>query len=376
MKRLLAAALLAASIGGCAAQTTREAPVVVIVVAHHRNEAAPALSADELAWLHDVAANPDDDGASALVVAAGRPGADVVDLEPRRPNGEIERGSAIERLVDGRLDALRDAILATAADTRDVDLLRVIDDAARSGTARILVLSAGLSVVDPLDLRVAGWDRDPGELARELAGAGRLPDLTGRTVVFTGLGRTAGRQPALGPYEQARLRAIWLALCTAAGGRCSVDDGVRDFGRPVSSLDPPVVAVPAPVTTGDTVSVPTSVLFGPDSCALVDRAAALDVLAPIGARLRTGAITVAISGRTAPVGPGDGLELSACRARAAAALLHDLDVPDRAVTSARGDGDLLDPPAASRDARGVLDRDKLAALRRVVFTLTPTKERR
>ena len=52
----------------------------------------------------------------AAVVAAAR----AVDLEPRRPNGRIERGAArIRELVDERLDALQDEIRAASARVRD-----------------------------------------------------------------------------------------------------------------------------------------------------------------------------------------------------------------------------------------------------------------
>jgi hypothetical protein len=93
----------------------------------------------------------------------------------------------------------------------------------------------------------------------------------------------------------------------------------------------------------------------------------------VPARLRTGRWTAAISGRTAPVGD-TGLPLSRCRAEVAADVLRaDLGVPASAIHGVRGDGSLADPPGAARDAAGRLDPDKLAALRRVVLTLTPVE---
>ena len=365
---------------GCGPQVAAPPARTTVVVVHDAREQAPALGDLLRARLRAEAGDPADDEAVAHVLAAGRPGVETVDLEPRRPNGTIERGPRIGVLVDERLDELDRAVRRAGQDSRDTDLLRALDAASRTGDPTIVVLSAGLSTVDPLDLRVAGWDRDPRDLAAELKAAGALPDLAGREVVFGGLGRTTGAQPPLGVHEQRVLREIWLGLCTAAGGDCRVDDAVRTAAPAVSSLTPPVVDVPTVRTTrgvdGDTtVEVPSAVLFGPDSCTFYDRAAARTVLEPLATQLRDGQATVAISGRTAPVGSGTGIELAGCRARAAADLLRELGVPDTALSSVRGDGSLLDPPTAALDAHGHLDPTRLAALRRVVFTLTRKESR-
>ncbi|TWF80304.1 hypothetical protein FHX44_116247 [Pseudonocardia hierapolitana] len=350
-----------------------------IVVAHHANELAPLLAGPELDTLQAAASEPDTDDVVAYVVAAGNPEVEVVDLEPRRPNGRIERGPRIDALVDERLAALQQAVDRAAANGMDVDLLRALAVAATTNAATIIVLTSGLSTTDPLDLRVTGWDRDPAGLARDLHERRLLPDLSGRTVVISGLGRTAGAQPALGVRELAQLRDIWMAVCGAAGGTCRVDESVRPAAPPVSRLLPPVVAVPAVSSSRgpdgvERVEMPAPALFAPDSCALADPAAAQGVLAPVAARVTSGGFAVSISGRTAPVGPGDGIELSTCRAHAAADLLRRLGVPAHAITEIRGDGALLDPPDAAFDEAGSPDPTRLAALRRVVFTLVPLKE--
>lgn len=112
-------------------------------------------------------------------------------------------------------------------------------------------------------------------------------------------------------------------------------------------------------------------LFRPGTCELIsDRTAVLAALQPVAAALRSGRSTVTVSGRAAPVGPGHGIELSRCRANAAAALLITAGVPATAIVGVQGDGDLLDPPSASHDTDGRLNPDALPALRRVVFTIT------
>jgi OOP family OmpA-OmpF porin len=353
--------------------------LVAVVLAHHAGELAPALAEPDLERLRALALDPDSDGAVAFVAAAGRSDVDVVDLEPRRPNGDVERGPRTAELVEGRLAELRQVIRRAAEQSTSTDLLRALDLAARSGARLIIVLSAGLSVTDPLDLRTIGWDQDPTSTAQGLAARRLLPDLTGRLVVFSGLSRVAGPQPVLGLAEQARLRDIWLAVCAAAHATCAVDDIVRPAEPAVSGLVVPTVDVPAVSSTAgpggqESITVPAALLFGPDSCEIPDRSAARALLEPVAARLRSGAWVVSVSGRTAPAG-GTGVPLAECRAHAAADMLRtDLGVPSAAIADVRGDGSLLDPPVAALDEEGRLDPTRLAALRRVVFTLVPAKE--
>lgn len=356
---------LVVALSACGA-TPRTGGGTALVLAHHAHEPAPRPSPGALERLRAAAADTDTDDATAFVVADGVPTVEEVDLEPRRPNGDIERGPRIDVLLDERLAALVAAVDRAAAAGTGTDLLAALDRAAATGAVHLVVLSGGLSTTDPLDLRVTGWDTDPSALARDLADRRALPDLAGREVVFAGLGRTAGAQPPIGLPQQAVLRDYWLAVCAAAGAdSCTVDDGARDAPPPLSRLVPPVVPVPVVSTTPgpgatEVVEVPAPLLFQPDRCDLRSDADPAAALAPLVERLRSGRWSVRISGRTAPVGRGDGTVLSACRAGRAADLLLGLGVPPSAVVEVRGDGATLDPPTAD-----------LAALRRVVFTLEP-----
>ena len=343
-----------------------------IVVAHDKNEMEPLLSAADLMRLHSAGVDPHTTGSIAFVVAAGLPGIATVDLTPRRPNGQIEHGPRADALVDAQIGVLQQTIHQAARQSDSTDLLRALDTAARAGASRLIVLTAGLSTIDPLDLRLIGWNADPYAVAGDLAGRRLLPNLHGIAVEFSGLARTSGAQPDLGPREQQWLRDLWLAICAGAGGTCTVDDTVRPARPSVSALTAPPVPVPRVMTTpgpGETevVTVPSDLLFRPDSCAVLDPSTVHDALTPLINALATGRYTVAISGRTAPVGD-TGIPLSTCRAHVAAALLA---VPPSVITAVRGDGSLLDPPGAGLGDNGLPDPSKLAALRRVVFTLTP-----
>jgi hypothetical protein len=351
---------------------------VAIVIAHHDGELAPHLSPADSERLTALASDPDRDDATAFVISAGRSQVETIDLEPRRPNGAVERGPRHDVLVQERLAALDAAIRRAAEQSVNTDLLGALAVAGRSGATEIIMLTAGLSTFDPLDMRVAGWDGDPVAVAHDLRNRGVLPDLSGRHVVISGIGRTAGEQPPLDVHVHGLLRERWLQICTAMGARCAVDDLLRPALSPVSDLHVPIVEVPRTITTSTfegstTVEVPSAVLFAPDTCALLDPAAANAALLPLVDLLDTGQHAVAVSGRTAPVG-GDGIALSTCRAQAAADLLLTL-APGTVFAEIRGDGSLLDPPSASQGPDGRIDPARLAALRRVVFTLIPRETR-
>jgi outer membrane protein OmpA-like peptidoglycan-associated protein len=381
VRRLLPAAvavvtsLLLWLLGACTGPPTSVSPsTIAVVVAHHDTELPPALSDAEHARFRALATSSDD--AVVTVLAAGDPAVEQVDLAPRRPNGQVERGPRRDELIEQRLAALDTTIDRAAARSRSTDVLGALGSAVRSGASEIHLLSAGLSGTDPFDMRVSGWDVDPQHLAATLRAAHALPDATGRSVVLSGLGRTTGRQPTLDEAAQQSLRAQWTAVCAATGARCIVDDGPRPLPPDVPApLPGPVVPVPRTGTHptpggGSEVSLPSAVLFLPGSCARRDRAAAQAVVEGAAEQLRSGS-TASVSGRTAPVGPGDGIGLASCRADAVADLLIGVGVPRSALTRVAGDGSLADPPSASRDARGRPDPTTYPGLRRVVLDLTP-----
>jgi len=381
VRRAATAVLLSLPIcvlGACAGPSTpASSTTVALVVAHHDTELPPAVSDAERAGLRALASDPDRDDADVSVLAAGDPDVEHVDLEPRRPNGQIERGPRRAELVEQRLDALDAAVDRAAARSRSTDLLAALGSAARLGATEIHLLSAGLSDTNPFDMRISGWDVDPQRLVADLRIAHALPDATGRSVVLSGLGRTTGRQPDLDESAQQSLRAQWTAVCAATGARCTVDDGPRPLREGIPAPQPgPVMPVDRATTRtvpggGAEISLPAAVLFLAGSCELRDRIVASAALTVVAGRLRAGA-SVTISGRTAPVGPDSGVDLATCRAEAVADLLIGSGVPRTALTRVTGDGSLADPPSASRDAAGLPDPTTYPGLRRVVLELTPT----
>ncbi|MEJ2862428.1 hypothetical protein [Actinomycetospora flava] len=371
----LGGALLAtAACGSGDAQATAS---IAVVTASHDDELEPTFSPGDIGLLsaHAQSARGRDDAAPVHVVTADPATTETVDLTPRRPNGQVELGARRDALIADRIAQLARVVDAHVRAGGEPDLLGALGTATRTDASVILVLADGLAPGRGWDFRVSGWDVYPPDLGDRLRATGALPDARGRTIVLSGLGRTAGDQPLLGVREQQRLRELWLGVCAATGARCTVDDGVRPARPPLSPVPGPVVDVPRIATVpgpgGTTeITIPTSVLFGPDSCLFIDPAAATAAVADVAARLRSGGETVTVSGRTAPVGD-DGISLARCRAQQIADLLLAAGVDPDLVLDVRADGSRADPPDAARDASGRLDPARLPALRRVVLTLTP-----
>ena len=88
-------------------------------------------------------------------------------------------------------------------------------DASRvtSPPATMLLLTSGVTTagVRPPE---GGLGQPPVSAAAALKQRGLLPDLAGWTVIFSGLGETAGRQPALPLPQQTTLASYWLPSVT------------------------------------------------------------------------------------------------------------------------------------------------------------------
>jgi outer membrane protein OmpA-like peptidoglycan-associated protein len=345
----------------------------VIAASATANEPAPALSSAGLQLLQS--AGESSAHAVALVVnpVNGQPA--QLPLTPRRSNGQVEYGPQRPVLLGQNISRVQ-AALRTEAATGPFDLLGTMLAASRATPqpATLLLLSSGVTTAGGFDLRKVGWAERPNTAAAELKRRGLLPDLAGFTVIFSGLGQTAGSQPPLPLPQQTTLAAYWLAICHAAGAAaCRVDDSPRPLGRSRAVLPVPVVPVPAvqsivgPHQEERTV-LPADLLFALNSAALV--AGADSYLAPIAARHQAGKFQVSIIGQASPDGgtASYNLTLSLARARVVQARLIALGVPADKIIRVSGIG----TDHQSCTVHGTLDEAKCAQLRRVVVTFTAT----
>ena len=259
----------------------------------------------------------------------------------------------------------------------ETDLLGGLDLAARSiasqpGEHTLVVLDSGLSTVPPLDFRTPGLlDADPAELAASLKQRGELPDLIDARVVFQGLGDTTEPQEKLRRSQRSNLVEIWTAIVRAAGGYVVVEPSPLT-GEP--SADLPLVT-PVPLNdglfcTGGTITLSGGdVAFEPDTADFKDRDAALATVRSIAEQMADDEITATLTGTTAKVGNGSGLQLSQERAEAVRELLTQLGIPADRMT-ARGLGSDFPGYVQDRDAAGNLIPEKAQANRKVEIEIS------
>lgn len=148
-----------------------------------------------------------------------------------------------ETLSPGRRVAnLHRAILHTQASAPEADPLEALNLAvdhiqAHGGSGTIVMVDSGLQTTGALDYTQPGLLSVPATtLAERLARSGKLPDLTGVTMVFVGLGTTARPQPKLNAASKDALKRHWLALARTAGAHCVTDAAAPEPGAAQAGL--------------------------------------------------------------------------------------------------------------------------------------------
>lgn len=360
-------------LAGCSQQSAGPSEKFVIAATATANEPAPALSWTSRALLQTAAASSSDGIAYVINTATSQP--TRVSLTPRRANGEVEYGPQRTSLIASNIAAVQTLLRGEAA-TGPFDLLSTMLAASRvtSPPATMLLLSSGITTAGGFDLRDVGWDDSPVAVATQLKSRGMLPDLTGWTVIFSGLGVTAGHQPAPALPQQTTLADYWLAICRASGATaCKVDDSPRPLRPSRSLVSVPVVPVPAEQSvTGPHGQVekllPSDLLFAFGSDSLLPEADGY--LTPIAERARAAGLWISITGQASPDGGSQqfNLRLSLARARAVRARLIALGVRAGRITRVAGVG----TAGQTCVIGGVPDEAVCAQLRRVVIDLSPS----
>jgi outer membrane protein OmpA-like peptidoglycan-associated protein len=372
----LALAALLSLTAGCS-KTSSQPDVIVIVPSATANEPDPMLAPSDQALLYDAALHSS--AAMAYIVDPATDQPTTVSLTPKRSDGQVEYGPQRNDLISQNVTRVMRLVAAQAA-TESCDQLNLIAAAVRvtSGPGTLLVVSSGLSTAGGFELQTVGWDANADSVAAQLKNRGLLPNLQNWTVVFSGLGDSAGRQPALPLPQRTTLIDYWLAICRAAGAaQCRTDETTRP--DPPSRSSTPVPIVPVPLVTpvlgpkgSSGLSVPADELFAFNSASLLPGADL--ILQPLVAGAQRGYRLVSITGYASPDGGSDAYNtaLSLARARSVQERLETLGLPASQITSVVGAG------TAGKSARacyrnGQLDEAVCGQLRRVVVLLrSPT----
>lgn len=379
--RVMLGLLVFASVASILAACEHDQPpakVIVLVASATRNEPAPVLAAPDLTDLRQEAVTGG--GATAYVIDPNTGQPVAVTLTPRRPDGQIDYGPGRAAELAANLNQAQH-LLGLQASDQPFDLLSLLAMAVKvsSVPGTLVVVSSGLSTAGGFDLRQVGWNANPAAVASQLKHEGLLPSLNGWHLIFSGLGDTAGDQPALPLPQQAELAAYVLAICHAAGAAsCRTDDVTRPDPPGLSTYPDPIV--PVPVVTSvrgphhqTSENIPADMFFRLNSAQLLPGADS--ILGPLAAQAVAHRLQVSIRGFASPETgtPAFNKALSLARARAIRARLIALGVSPNQIVQVRGEG-TAGKTAAACYRGGHLDETLCAQLRRVVILLTPSGE--
>lgn len=369
--RLFAAVVLVAATCAACGEASRETTTVRIGATASANEPRVALTTTVVDRLEEAV----DRGVTRVVVyrqgeASG--GAYSDEDFTIRDGNDLESDSALRRLgFEQNLNRLTGELSELGGTSDDLDPLSVLADMASSAGPAVLVLqSSGLQTAEPLDLTRLGLDLDvPAAVASVPDDA--LPELTGKDVIFTGLGQVSGDQRPLPPAAREALVRLWLGICQKFGANsCTNDPEPVPGGASIGRAEVPTVDIGEVVQEGASVRLPNSVLFkaGSDEPAPGAREALAEVAKKFDRRT-----TARVVARTASTASAEAaVNLTQRRGQRVVSMLVELGVSRAAFTEVLGVG-FNAPLAPDLDGYGDLIADAAARNRSVVVELAEPK---
>lgn len=271
--------------------------------------------------------------------------------------------------------------MLTPAEKPESDMLSALSLAASSlahasGDRTILVVDSGISTAGAMAFQNTGLlepHADVDAMIERMRSAGALPDLTGVTVRWFGLGSVEEPQPLLDTAAKSRLKNLWTKLITAANGEVVFDDApmMKDIGD-----DLPAVPEVTPVPVGAfelgaapslEMSLPdTEVGFEADVDVLRNEEVAKSRIQEAAAQIRSSGVSeVRVTGCTSSWGTAEHRQdLSERRAEVVAGLLENNGVK---VTSITGRGYECPHQVVDTNADGTPIEELMAVNRRVII---------
>lgn len=305
-------------------------------------------------------------------------GADDADISIRRTGTtELEHnGQLRDEAIDKKLGGIGKHLTGIAGRAGQLDLYSLLADLGRTpGNATIILQSSGLQTTGELDLTASGTDIDVSATVDALP-ADSMPDLSGKRVLFTGLGQVAGPQKPLHESMRRSVVALWLGVCRRFhADECISDSSPTAKVKPVSTVPVPVIqvrdvtthVVPGAQTPTRVVEIPSSVLFEPETDVLIKGGE--EALRQLVSYFDSGT-TATVVGHTATVGPRDtAIALSRRRSQKVVGILREFGVAETAFTLIDGVG-FDEPIEDDTDEEGRLIPSAAERNRTVVLTLS------
>ena len=221
---ILSAAGCGAGKGEVQAAAQASKPAVAYIIGHTANAKPTDLSAP---IVQDVMIDAAENYGYAFAVRVdGEPElvlAEDLDIDAQFKGASRERLSRDARNKATNLLAVLDQIAAVHPEVDYLEGLRCaalslksLDDTYTSRT--IICCGTGLATTGYLDFQNNLLSAEPAVIVEMLQEREALPDLTGMTVYWLGMGQVAAPQEKLPPRQIKNLEAIWRAVVEASGG--------------------------------------------------------------------------------------------------------------------------------------------------------------
>jgi outer membrane protein OmpA-like peptidoglycan-associated protein len=279
-----------------------------------------------------------DDLDVSVLTADGDPrAAATLSLKVDRNNPKTASESA-----DQNTSSLAGAILAAKAATPESNMIAALDIAGRS-SSEIFVQDSGLATTGPLMFQngLLGPRTKVDDIVDQLKTAGNLPSLKGAKVRWWGLGQVNSPQSTPPVWAKDKLKALYTAIITAAGGTVDfVDDPIPAAPTPAGLPAVTPVAFSDATAEPTALTLPESALgFLGDSADFADPAAAAATLDSVAKQLGHAPHgTVYVTGCTAFPPGSNAQALAALSQLRAAAVVRELTSRGATGLMARGFG--------------------------------------
>lgn len=248
--------------------------------------------------------------------------------------------------------SLLSVLQKSKAQTPEVDTMGAITLAARGikdkqGEKKLLILDSGLSTAGIVNFDNGLLYEEPETIVNSLKEQSALPDLTGYSITWTGLGDVSSPQEPLLPADIQNLQKIWNAILQASGaevkfinGYPSVekDDGLPQVSTILLNKEKPILNQNKTMEEKIVLNE-EKILFQPDTADFADYDEAIKTLRPIAKILKENQIHIGLAGTTATLPTNEECkQLSLERAEAVRQLLIKLGVDEGKIKEVIGIG--------------------------------------
>lgn len=320
---------------GCGSQGSVSSPKIsaTLVLGRHMNFPEVPIMADSIYDVfYDCAASW---GTVSMIAVDGNPQVQC-DYRMTRPNKAINREKE-NQLIKNNVKQIINGASNVQAKCEEIDTLKAITVAGNvlqsdksSAEKKLLIFDSGLSTTGLLNFTESNLiDASPDIIIDQLNYFHALPDLSGISVTWYGLGEVCGEQCELSSSYKYKLQILWNEILDSAGAKNVVFDKVQFNDRESENLPfcstVPVVEDCLILSEIEDKTMPdiikfdenTSVKFIGDQADFINPGEATQALLPIADYLiKNPNKILCIVGMTATVGgENDGIDLSLQRAK-------------------------------------------------------------